>query len=41
LAGDELDSVEPFGGERGADEAVFQQQHRPQRAAAEDGQRQH
>ena len=24
-------------GERGADQAVFQQQHRPQRAAAEDG----
>ena len=38
LAGDELDPVQPFGGERAAEEAVFQQQHRPQRAAAEDGQ---
>ena len=36
-AGDEPDGVEPFGGERAADEAVLQQQHRPQRAAAEDG----
>ena len=37
LAGDEGDRVESVGGERGADEPVFQQQHRPQRAAAEDG----
>ena len=29
LAGDELDGVEPFGGERAADQAVLQQQHRP------------
>ena len=39
LAGDELDGVEPVGGERAADEAVLQQQHRPQGAAAEDGHR--
>ena len=38
LAGDELDRVEPFGGERAADEAVLQHQHRLQRAAAEDRQ---
>ena len=36
LAGDEVDRVQPPGGERGADQPVFQQQHRPQRAAAED-----
>ena len=30
LAGDELDRVEPFGGERAADQPVLQQQHRPQ-----------
>ena len=29
--------VQPPGRERGADQAVFQQQHRPQRPAAEDG----
>jgi hypothetical protein len=37
LAGDEGDRVEAVGGERGADEPVLQQQHRPQVAAAEDG----
>ena len=36
LAGDERDRVEPLGGERAAEESVLQQQHRPQRAAAED-----
>ena len=30
LAGDELDGVEPFGGERAAEQPVLQQQHRPQ-----------
>jgi hypothetical protein len=30
LAGDELEAVRPFGGERAAEEAVFQKQHRPQ-----------
>jgi hypothetical protein len=38
LAGDELDRVEPLGGERPADEPILQQQHRPQGSAAEDGQ---
>jgi hypothetical protein len=38
LGGDELDRVEPFGGERAAQEPVFQHQHRPQRAAAKHGQ---
>ena len=37
LAGDQLDGVEPFGGERAADEPVFQQQHRLQATAVEDG----
>ena len=38
LAGDELDGIEPPGGERAADEPVFQQQHGTQYAPAEDGQ---
>ena len=37
LPGDEGDRVEAVGGERAADQPVFQQQHRAQRAAAEDG----
>ena len=41
LAGDQLDRIEPFRGERAPDQAVLQQQHRPQRVAAEDGHRQH
>jgi len=37
LTGDEGDCIEAVGGERAADQPVFQQQHRAQRAAAEDG----
>ena len=39
LPGDERDGVEPVGGERAAQEPVFQQQHRPQAAPAENGHR--
>jgi hypothetical protein len=35
LRGDEVDRVQPVGGERVVDEAVLQHQHRPQAAPAE------
>jgi len=38
LASNELDRFQPSSGERAADQLVFQQQDRPQRSPAEDGQ---